>query len=133
MNSFVKKFIENYINIIEYGEWEHVFLNWYNLAEEIWPDDELFREFVTILKDAELNPDLEARESVLYDDIEWLFQNYMKDTRFEDTRHVGFMTICGSLHSHLGYSYSEVKDIIKKVAKALNLKYTDYYGGGYTW
>ena len=135
MNSFIKNFIENNINLIEDNEWEHVFLNWYNLAEDIWPDDDVFEEFVTILKDVGVSPDLNEIESVLYDEIQWLFQNWMKDKRFEveGMRHIGCASISDALHSHLGYSYSEVKDIIRKVAESLNLTYTDYYGGGYTW
>lgn len=135
MNSFIKKFIENNINIIESNEWEHVFLNWYNLAEEIWPDNKEFDEFLTILRNVGIYPDTGARESVLYNEIKQLFQNWMKDIRFEATRYIGIESISDDLHSHLGYSYSELKDIINKVANTLNLKYSDdyYYGGGYTW
>ena len=133
MNFFIKKFIEDNINIIEANEWEHVFLNWYNLAEEVWPDDVVFEEFLEVLTDADLQPDLEARESVLYDEIEWSFQNWMKDTRFNEHKHIGYASMSDSLHSHLGYNHSEINAIIDKVAKSMNLRYTNYYGGGYTW
>ena len=133
MNSFIKKFIENYINIIEANEWEHVFLNWYNLAEDIWPDTEVFIEFIEMLSDAGIDPDMDRRHDVLYDEIVWLMQNAMKDDKFNDHHHIGRFSMMNKLHSTLGYTDEEVHKIMDEVAKTLNLSFTNYYGGGYTW
>ena len=131
MNSFIKKFIENYINIIEYGEWKHVFLNWYNLAADIWPDDETFSEFIDMLRNAGIEPDMNARHDVLYDEIIYTMEDTKKD-KF-DEHHIGQFYLINKLHSQLGYTNEEVHKIMDEVAKELGLRYTAYYGGGYTW
>lgn len=136
MTKFIKNFIEKYINIIEENEWEHVFLNWYNLAEEIWPDTSEFKEFIQVLVNADIQPNLESRQDVLYDEIEWIFENAFKDASFEGQQHghIENGSISDKLHSHLGYTKKEIDEIIYKVAQSFdNLRYTDYYGGGYAW
>ena len=132
MNSFIKKFIENYIDIIEYGEWEHVFLKWYNLAADIWPDTETFLEFIDLLKDASIEPDMTKRHDVLYDEILYHMEQ-MKNDKFNYHRHVGRSSLMNELHSQLGYTTEEVYTIMDESAKKLGLSYTTYYGGGYTW
>lgn len=132
MNSFIKKFIENYINLIEYGEWEHVFLNWYNLAADIWPDEETFSEFVSMLNDVGIEPDMSKRYDVLYDEILYHMEDMKKD-KFNDHHHIGRFSLINKLHSLLGYTAEEVHKIMDEAAKELGLRFTNYYGGGYTW
>ena len=129
MNSFIKKFIENYINIIEANEWEHVFLNWYNMAEDIWPDTEVFIEFIEMLSDAGIDPDMDKRHDVLYDELLYMMETAKKG----DEPHIGRFTLMNKLHSTLGYTDEEVHKIMDEAAKSLNLRFTRYYGGGYTW
>ena len=132
MNSFIKKFIENYINIIEYGEWEHVFLNWYNLAADIWPDTETFIEFIEMLSNAGIEPDMNARHDVLYDELLYHMDDMKKD-KFNNNHHITRFSLRNRLHSYLGYTDEEVHKIMDEAAKELGLRYTNFYGGGYTW
>lgn len=132
MNYFIKKFIEENITLIDANEWEHVFRNWYDLSDDIWPNTETFIEFIEILSDAGVEPYMEDRQAVLFDEILYYMERLKKD-KFNEHHHVGRFSVLNRLHSTLGYTEEEVHKIMDKAAEKLGLQYTDYYGGGYTW
>ena len=57
----------------------------------------------------------------------------MKNDKFNDQHHIGRFSLINKLHSQLGYTDAEVHKIMNEAAKELDLHYTNYYGGGYTW
>jgi hypothetical protein len=138
MTQFIQKFIEKNIELIEDNKWDEVFLNWYNDAEEIWPDDaDEFKHFLDILLKAGIEPNMFSRYHVLYDEIVWMLENAKKgvviDYTTNDGLHVGRFTMINNLNSLLGYTAEEVHKIMDDAASSLNMRYTEYFGGGYTW
>ena len=132
MTQHVQKFIEKNIQLIEDDEWEHVFLRWYNTAGEIWPDDEEFKEFISVLLDSGVDPVLDSIYSVLYDEIEYMMTQE-RMSGFGGTHHVSIFGIINKLNSRLGYDEQSIKKIMDDVATKYDMKYTDFYGGGYVW
>ena len=138
MTQFIQKFIEKNIDLIEDNKWDEVFLNWYNDAEEIWPAEVEFEEFMDILDSADIKPNMFSRYHVLYDEIVWMMENAKKDvvlgaTTSSGGHHIGRFSLINRLHTKLGYSDEEVHKIMDDAASSLNMRYTEYYGGGYTW
>lgn len=133
MTEFIKEFIEENIHFIEQDEWEHVFLNWYNSAEDIWPDDsDEFKQFINILLDAGIDPDLDEIESVLYDEIEFMM-DVEKNSIMNTNHHISVFQVMNKLNSRLGYNEQDIKRIMNNIANKLGMHYTEYYGGGYAW
>ena len=133
MTEFIKEFIEENIHFIEQGEWRYVFLNWYNNAEDIWPDDsDEFKQFISILLDAGIDPVLDEIESVLYDEIE-IMMDAEKNSFMNPNHHISIFQVTNKLNSRLGYNEQDIKKIMNNIASKLGMRYTDYYGGGYTW
>lgn len=138
MTQFIQKFIEKNIDLIEDNKWDEVFLNWYNEAEEIWPAEVEFEEFMNILDSADIKPNMFSRYHVLYDEIVWIMENAKKDvvmgaTTSHGRPHIGRFSTINKLYTKLGYSDEEVHKIMDDAASSLNMRYTEYYGGGYTW
>lgn len=133
MTEFIKEFIEENIHFIEHDEWEYVFLNWYNSAEDIWPDDnDEFKQFISILLDAGIDPALDKIESVLYDEIEFMM-DAEKNSFLNTDHHISIFQVMNKLNSRLGYNEQDIKKIMNNIASKLGMRYTEYYGGGYTW
>lgn len=133
MTEFIKEFIEENIHFIEHDEWRYVFLNWYNSAEDIWPDDsDEFKQFISILLDAGIDPVLDEIESVLHDEIE-LMMDAEKNLFMNTNHHISIFQVMNKLNSRLGYTEQDIKKIIDDTATKLGMRYTEYYGGGYTW
>lgn len=138
MTQFIQKFIEKNIELIEDNEWDKVFLEWYVDAEDIWPDNIEFEDFINTLESADIKPDMFSRYEVLFDEIVWILQNAMKDvalsySKSESDYHIKRSTIINNLNSKLGYTTEEVHTIMDEAAKSLNMSYIDYSGGEYTW
>lgn len=132
MTQHVQKFIERNIQLIEDNQWEQVFLRWYNTAGEIWPDDEEFKEFISVLLESGVDPVLDDRHSVLYDEIE--YKMTQKPTLgLGGTHYVSIFGIINELDSRLRYDESSIKKIMSDIATKYDMKYTDFYGGGYVW
>lgn len=133
MTEFIKEFIEENIHFIEHDEWRYVFLNWYNSAEDIWPDDgDEFKQFISILLDAGIDPVLDEIESVLYDEVE-IMMDAEKNSFMNTNHHISIFQVMNKLESRLGYDEQDIKKIMNNIATKLGMRYTDYYGGGYTW
>ena len=138
MTQFTQKFIEKNIDLIEDSKWDEVFLDWYNAAEEVWPAEAEFEEFMNILESADIKPDMFARYHVLYDELVWIMENAMKDVVLGSTtssgrHHIGRFSTINKLYTKLGYADEEVHKIMDDAASSLNMRYTEYYGGGYPW
>lgn len=138
MTQFIQKFIEHNIQLIEDNKWDEVFLNWYNDADDVWPGDIEFEEFMNILDSADIEPNMFSRYQVLYDELVWMMENAKKDavlwaTTSTGAHHLGRFSLINRLHSLLGYTAEEVHKIMDDAASSLNMRYTDFYGGGYTW
>jgi hypothetical protein len=129
MTQFIQKFIEKNIDRIEDNKWDEVFLSWYNDAKEIWPGNTEFEEFMNILESADIKPNMFSRYHVLYDEIVWMMENAKK----ADEHHIGRFSMINNLNSLLGYTAQEVHKIMDDAASSLNMRYTEYFGGGYTW
>lgn len=133
MTQHVKQFIEENIHFIEHDEWRYVFLNWYNSAEDIWPDDNNeFKQFISILLDAGIDPVLDEIESVLYDEIEFIMETE-KNSFMNTNPHISIFQVMNKLDSRLGYNEQDIKKIMDNIASKHDMHYTPYYGGGYTW
>lgn len=132
MTQHVQNFIEKNIQLIENNEWEHVFLRWYNTAGDIWPDDEEFKEFISVLLDSGVDPVLDDIYSVLYDEIEYMMTQE-RTSGLGGIHYVSVFGIINKLDSKLGYDEQSIKKIIDDIATKYGMKYTDLYGGGYVW
>lgn len=132
MTQFIKEFIEKHIQLIEYNQWKELFLWWYYDAEDLWPDDtDEFKQFISILHDAGVEPDLNVAHAVIQGIIE---DNIVAEKHsMLPTNHVSIFKIVNNLNGFLGHSEQEIKKIIDDTAIKLGMRYTDYYGGGYTW
>ena len=138
MTHFIQKFIEKNIDLIDANKWNEVFLNWYNAAEEVWPAELEFEEFMDALEYAEIKPDMFSRYHVLYDELVWMMENAMKDvvmgyTTSSGAHHIGRSSLMNRLHTKLGYTDEEVHKIMDDAASYVKMRYTDFYGGGYAW
>lgn len=131
MTQFVKQFIEKNIELIEDDKWEEVFLSWYKDAEDLWPDDnDEFKLFISSLLDASVEPDLDIAHSVIRGIIE--DKIIAEKHSMLQTKHVSIFVIVNNLNSFLGHSEQEIKKIIDDIATKLGMRYTEYFGGGYT-
>ena len=133
MTQFVKNFIEKNIQLIEEDKWRDVFLDWYHDSEDIWPNDEdHFKQFIRILSVAGVEPDLEVADTVIKGIIEDKII-VEKNSVLQNNHHVSIFTIIHDLNSFLGHDESQIMKIIEETATKLGMRYTEYYGGGYTW
>lgn len=133
MTDFVKQFIEKNIQLIEQDQWRDVFLDWYHDSEDIWPhDNDDFKQFISILSDAGVEPDLEVADTVIKGIIEDKII-VEKNSVLQNNHHVSIFTIIHDLNSFLGHDESQIMKIIEETATKLGMRYTEYYGGGYTW
>lgn len=129
MTQFIKKFIEKNIQLIEDDKWRDVFLSWYHDADDLWPDDkDDFKLFISILHDVGVEPNLDVAHAVIQEIIE---DNIVAEKI--QTNHVSIFEIVNNLNSFLGHSEQDIKKIIDETATKLGMRYTEYYGGGYTW
>ena len=115
MNLCVKKFIESNIEQIEKNDWKTVFDCWYADADyDFSMLDQDFLELLEIL--SVIEPDIlqktqSVRESIIYDSMYDVFEELLSKSLFvykHDLKHY--------LASHLGFSDSEIDDIIATVA-----------------
>lgn len=132
MTTFIKLFIEKHIQLIEDSQWQELFLRWYYEAEDLWPDDkDEFKQFISILHDVGIEPDLNVADAVIKGIIE--DKIIVEKNNMLQTKHVSIFGIVNNLNSFLGHSEQDIKKIIDETATKLGMRYTDYYGGGYTW
>ena len=132
MTQFIKNFIEKNIQLIEDNKWDEVFLNWYNDADDLWPgDSDEYRQFISILHDVDVEPGRDVAHSVITEIIE--DKIIAEKNSMLQTKHVSIFGIVDNLNSFLGHSEQDIKKIIDETATKLGMRYTDYYGGGYTW
>lgn len=132
MTQFIQKFIEKNIDLIEDNKWEEVFLNWYNDADDLWPEDaEEYKQFINILHDVDIEPDLDVAHSVIRGIIE--DKIIIEKNHMFQPNHISIFAVINNLSSFLGHSEQDIKKIINETATKLGMRYTDYYGGGYTW
>lgn len=128
MTQFIQEFIEKHIQLIEDNRWGTLFLWWYHEAEDLWHDDkDEFKQFISILHDVGIEPDLDAAYSVIKGVIE------DKIVAEKHRTNVPIFRIVNSLNSFLGHSEQDIKKIIDETATKLGMRYTQYYGGVYTW
>lgn len=133
MTQFIQKFIEKNIDLIEENQWRDVFLAWYDDSEDIWPDEDAdFKQFISILSDAGVEPDLKVADTVIKDIIDDKII-VEKNSALQNNKHVSIFTIVHDLNSSLGHSEQDIMKIIEETATKLGMRYTDYFGGGYTW
>lgn len=105
---------------------------WYYEAEDLWPDDKNeFKQFISLLHDAGIEPDLDVAHAVIKGLIE--DKIIAEKNSMLQTRHISIFGIVNNLNSFLGHSEQDIKKIIDETATKLGMRYTDYYGGGYTW
>ena len=93
---------------------------------------------MNILESADIKPDMFSRYHVLYDEIVWIMEHAKNDvhrsyTTSNGKHHIGRQAIINRLNTQLGYTDKEVYKIMDEAASSLDMNYTDYYGGGYTW
>lgn len=132
MTQFIKNFIERHIQLIEDNQWEDLFLWWYHKAEDLWPNDkDEFKQFISILHDVDIEPDLDVAHSVIRGIIE--DKIIIEKNSMRQIKHVSISGIVNNLNSFLGHSEQDIKKIIDETATKLGMRYTEYYGGGYTW
>jgi hypothetical protein len=133
MTQFIKQFIEKNIQLIEQDQWRDVFLTWYDDSEDVWPnEDDHFKQFISILSDAGVEPDLEVAYTVIKGIVEDKIL-VEKNSILQSNKHVSIFTIVHDLNSFLGHSEQDIMKIIDETATKLGMRYTEYYGGGYTW
>ena len=118
MDKFVRKFIEDNIDIISANNWKQIFTNWYNEAELIWPDTNEFQELLSIFKDANIQVDLDAREDIIVDATYDFIQQAIDDPDYTDEygNTITDMYLQDKLHSHLGYNLNELKVLFGRAA-----------------
>ena len=132
MTQFIQKFIEKNIDLIEDNKWDEVFLNWYTYAYDLWPDDKNeFKQFISLLHDAGIELDLDVAHAVIKGLIEDTI--IAEKNSILQTRHISIFGIVNNLNSFLGHSEQDIKKIIDETSTKLGMRYTEYYGGGYTW
>lgn len=132
MTQFIQKFIEKNIELIENNEWNEVFINWYKDAEELWLDEEdQFEQFIKILQSADIDPDLDAANSVLYNIISDMM--IVDKNNLLQTKHIPIYSVVNKLDSRLGNTSEDILKIMSDIATKLGMHYTEFYGGGFSW
>lgn len=132
MTQFIQKFIEKNIELIENNEWNEVFLNWYNDAEDLWPDEgDEFEQFIKILQSVDIDPDLDAASSVLYNIISDMM--IVDKNNLLQTKHISLFSVINRLDSRLGNTSEDILKIMSDIATKLGMHYTEFYGGGFSW
>ena len=119
MTSFVKRFIEEHVELIDQNKYYKMFLNWYSEVDD-WPDTALIKDLFDVLRSIDIYPeDTEsARQTVLegaITDILDAFKN--SNEKYFQTHRILFR-----LTSNLGFSVEDVLDTTVKIAKSQGLK-----------
>ena len=124
MNSFVKKFIENTAYLIKTDMWAAFFYEWYRECAKVWPPQDEEEELFTILKQAGISVDWDARKLVI---IEATKQNISKVLKYQDEwsgDNIPIRYLEDELTTHLGYDVYEIDTFVGKAASDLALRQT---------
>ena len=88
------------------------------------------KSLLVVLLDAGVEPNLDIAHAVVRDIIE--NKIIVEKNSMLQTKHVSIFGIVNNLNSFLGHSEQDIKKIIDETATKLGMRYTEYYGGGYT-
>ena len=119
MKPFVAKFIESNIKLIEKEDWRSVFINWYTVAIEIWPDYEEFENFIDVLVEAGIEYDRNILDSVVTNILESILLG-LKDQ--EELIHddkinhkIVYQSVINAMNSQLGYTMRDLLNMIHDI------------------
>lgn len=119
MKPFVAKFIEANIKLIEKEDWRSVFLNWYTVALETWPDYEEFENFIDVLVEAGIEYDRNILDSVVTNILESILLG-LKDQ--EELIHddiiyhkIMYQSVINAMNSQLGYTMQDLTNMIHDI------------------
>lgn len=119
MNSFVKNFIENNIDLIESQEWEKVFYMWLEQSYDYsLYDDSLIQEFNSIIVQTQLiteEASEEVRRHIVEKEVEKTIDSLIDHRGFSSM--ISRKNIYNSIPFSLGFSETEFCTIIDDVIK----------------
>lgn len=119
LEPFVAKFIEANINLIEKEDWQSVFLNWYTVAIEIWPDYEEFENFIDVLVEAGIEYDRNVLDSVVTNILESILLGLKDQEELMDdentTHKIFYQSVINAMNSQLGYTMRDLRNMIHDV------------------
>lgn len=124
MNEFVKKFIENTAHLINMNMWYEFFYEWYRECAVVWPPQDEEEELFSILKQAGISVDWDARKLVI---IEATKQNINKVLKHKDAWHGDNIPITyleNELTTLFCYDVSDIDTFIITAASDLTLRRT---------
>ena len=124
MNSFVKKFIEKTPYLIKMDMWAAFFYAWYRECAKVWPPQDEEKELFSILKQAGISVDWDARKLVI---IYYTKQNISKVLAHQDEwngDNIPIRYLEDELTTHLGYNVYEIDEFIGEAAHELALRQT---------
>ena len=114
MNARVKKFIEDYIDLIDQGLWDELFTEWY-LHTTISPDQDQYdfaALYDTLINAGALNSYLDTfdvRRNILKVELERELNRFIT---IKDVKKVHFADLTYELQSFLGYSVNDLHSLV---------------------
>lgn len=119
MKPFVAKFIESNIKLIEKEDWRSVFINWYTVALETWPDYEEFENFIDVLVEAGIEYDRNTLDSVVTNILESILLGLKDQAELihPDTinHKIMYQSVINAMNSQLGYTMGDLTNMIHDI------------------
>lgn len=127
MTEFVKEFIQDNKEYIAESNWYPLCRNFYSKADNEWEySDELFNEFVSVLKTAGI-PFLKESEDARKTAIDCVLTPQFNKFMTGDSDSIQRGLIIFTITTKLGLNNNEVEEIADKIAKSFNLIIDDNY------
>lgn len=120
MTKRVKQFIEENIETIELARWEELFDTWYDETLEVlnWEDVDEISELFKVLETLNVTKETTSadRKAVIEKHVEEIV-NDIQHNNYNRTYawHVKWDRILYELNSHLGFTHSELFDILSEI------------------
>ena len=124
MNAFVKKFIENTAYLIKTDMWPAFFYEWYRECAKVWPAQDEEEELFSILKQAGISVDWDARKLVIIEATKHSISTVLTHLDEWNGDNIPISCLADELTTRLGLDNFDIEECIDTVAKSFNLKKT---------
>lgn len=125
MNEFVKNFIKNTQYLINKNMWSTFFYEWYRECAKVWPAQNIEKELFSILKQAEISVDWDARKLVIIKAVENIIEEVLTNLDAWREDYIPIKYIVSELMTTMHLTDEKLEDCIQAAADKFNLELSD--------
>lgn len=122
MNEFVKKFIENTSYLINMNMWPAFFYEWYRECAKVWPAQDEEKELFSMLKQAGISVDWDARELVIIEATKQTIEKVLNNLDEWNGNNIPVSYLSNELTTYLGLDVDTLVDCVDVAATSYNLQ-----------